>query len=920
MKNTCLLVALFFLLFSGCSNRPDADDTCQDLDGDGYGTGVGCLGTDCNDEDSQVNPGTAEVPYDGVDNDCDTSTLDDDLDGDGFDHDLDCNDNDQDINPDAEEICEDGIDQDCDGSDADCECIDADQDGHPDIGCGGDDCDDSNPQVNPDQQELCGNGIDDDCDTGTPDLWDGDEDDYNCLDDCDDADPLVSPGVQEQCGNGVDDDCNADTPDLWDADEDGFDCYQDCDDTLASCNLDCSSCVEPVLQSAHAADGGGNLDAEPSDTVTLTFDRDVAIKTGFDSPSQAEIDACLQLSNGLSWGSGTSVQVDQSTVTVTLGGADYTIEDGAELTIAGDCITHATESVLPATGSSPISGSFSPPAVSGSVIISEVMWNPSAVSDDAGEYVELYNTSDSPISLARWSLTDASDTSPLVFSDVEIPAGGYIVVAKSSVPVDNGGIDNVVAEIGFSLNQGGDTLTLSDHTDAVIDTVTYGSGWPGGDGVAMELSQDKLDADQNDDISSWCDAETTYGMGDFGTPGVENGDCPTTPPPTLVSAVAVDAGGSIGSEPTDVVVLTFDKNVALKSGFDAPSQADIDACLPLEGGLSWGTQAAVQAADSVVTITLGGTDITIETGVNLAVAGDCIFDAVENSLLATGSAGITGSFDPGTGDPTILSVEPAVIAHGSDVVITGDSMSGSTVTVTLGGIEQTITENTAVHIRFGPVADSQPVSSAVGDQELIVHVDGVDSNSQAVSVVHLVINELDSDTPSSDQQEFVEISAGLGGADLYGYVMVLYNGSSDTSYLAIDLGQGDGSVVSDSNGRILLGNAAVVPAPDIVFPDGTLQNGADAAAIHQGLSTGFPNGTPASDAAIIDALVYGTSDPVDSLLLETLLGTGPQSIQLDEGLNSNSSTESVSRCFPERLDGRSFVVGTPTPADDNACP
>ncbi|MCB9689523.1 MAG: putative metal-binding motif-containing protein [Alphaproteobacteria bacterium] len=249
-----------------------------DADGDGFGaSGVvvhscqpveGRVTTkgDCDDADPAIHPGAAEV-CNGIDDDCDPATDEDELagvrvwrdrDGDGYggldpyavrcprgdDATVggDCDDDLAATHPGAAEITCNDIDDDCDPETPDGRVYyrDADRDGfgdpndsvvacqHPGPGwiSDGTDCDDGDPSIR-----------------GFAEYWeDADGDGYGggssqvgCPPpdtverggDCDDEDPLVNPWRCEQC-NGVDDDCNGLVDDgvtttYWpDADGDGY--------------------------------------------------------------------------------------------------------------------------------------------------------------------------------------------------------------------------------------------------------------------------------------------------------------------------------------------------------------------------------------------------------------------------------------------------------------------------------------------------------------------------------------------------------------------------------------------------------------------------------------------------------------------------------------------------------------------------
>jgi len=309
------------------STYPGADETCDgedndcdsevdegvtltfyvDADGDGFGddsttaeaceagSGYSADGTDCDDSDSSVYPGAAEV-CDAADNNCDGSvdegvmtTFYMDADGDGH-----------------------GT------SVASTEACEA-PDGYADST---DDCDDSDPMVSPSASEVC-NGYDDDCDDLVDDadvlegesvIWytDGDGDGYgdpagetssSCAGaagmvadatDCNDADAAINPGADELC-NSLDDDCDGEIDEdaadalTWHPDADG-DGYGDASTSLVSCDpimlgytIDGTDCDDTDASSKPDAeevcdgldnDCDGEADEDATDAVGWYIDAD----------------------------------------------------------------------------------------------------------------------------------------------------------------------------------------------------------------------------------------------------------------------------------------------------------------------------------------------------------------------------------------------------------------------------------------------------------------------------------------------------------------------------------------------------------------------------------------------------------------------------------------------------------------------
>jgi len=317
----CTSVLLLTALL-GCRQDPPKDldtgpatvvtDTAKqdDKDADGYGVSEG----DCDDDNANVHPDGEEVAYNGIDDDCDPSTPDDDLDGDGYLAEVDCDDGDFTVNPGAEDVC-DGIDNDCSGVADDGEgtswYLDADGDGYGDpetevTGCDaptgyvatGDDCDDTDPAYHPGADESdCTDPNDYNCD-GSVGYADLDGDGTPACQDCDDREDDVFPGAVESC-NGVDDDCDTEVDedavdaDTWYLDADG-DGWGDDAFVLAACDA----------PEGYAAQGGDCNDADAaynpdaSEVCTDPNDYNCDGSVGYADADGDGFAACLECDDG----------------------------------------------------------------------------------------------------------------------------------------------------------------------------------------------------------------------------------------------------------------------------------------------------------------------------------------------------------------------------------------------------------------------------------------------------------------------------------------------------------------------------------------------------------------------------------------------------------------------------------------------
>ena len=180
-----------------------------------------------------------------------------------------------------------------------------------------------------------------------------------------------------------------------------------------------------------------------------------------------------------------------------------------------------------------------------------------------------------------------------------------------------------------------------------------------------------------------------------------------------------------------------------------------------------------------------------------------------------------------------------------------------------------------------------------------------------VTFSQVVINEIDPDTPSTDQKEFIELKSTTANFSLNGYVLVFFNATSTSpfpgtlSYNAIDL---DG-YSTDVNGIFLIGNVLLSPTPALSMLDTTLQNGPDAIALYQANDTNFPLNTPATTTGLVHAIAYSNNGNTQPTALMNILDL---TVCVNENATSNAANHSIQR----KVDG-TYEVKAPTPGMNN---
>ena len=165
----------------------------------------------------------------------------------------------------------------------------------------------------------------------------------------------------------------------------------------------------------------------------------------------------------------------------------------------------------------------------GEILITEIMFDPSALSDTEGEWLEIYNNSDQMLNLQNLILGRDDVNRHTIADPIELLPGEYFVFARTGTATSAS--NTYIYGSDISLTNSGAVLAIYNEgteTDpgALIFSVDYGAVYfPSPTGASISLNLDGFNPADAVLGTSWCTATSVYNTGDLGTPGSENDLC-----------------------------------------------------------------------------------------------------------------------------------------------------------------------------------------------------------------------------------------------------------------------------------------------------------------------------------------------------------------------------------------------------------
>lgn len=159
----------------------------------------------------------------------------------------------------------------------------------------------------------------------------------------------------------------------------------------------------------------------------------------------------------------------------------------------------------------------------GDLIVSEVLANPAAVSDTQGEWLEIYNASQSNLDINGLVLRDNGSNQHTISAATPllIGAGEYFVLGRSENQATNGNYQPDYVYSNFTLSNSNDAIVLEWLGESIFSLDYTAANSFGTAGVSMTL-EGTLPAQISAASYGATAPEYTFGAGDRGTPGTGN--------------------------------------------------------------------------------------------------------------------------------------------------------------------------------------------------------------------------------------------------------------------------------------------------------------------------------------------------------------------------------------------------------------
>lgn len=160
------------------------------------------------------------------------------------------------------------------------------------------------------------------------------------------------------------------------------------------------------------------------------------------------------------------------------------------------------------------------PSTVSSLVINEINYKSSDFFNTE-DWVELFNPTEAPINISGWKFYGSSNADFYQFKPgTQVEAKQYLVLSRDTAMFKSlwNNTTNLLGNIPFGLSSEGETITLKDNSDKVVDEVSYqpGGSWPAaaaGSGSTLALLNPQFD---NSKTENWRASQKK------GTPGFLN--------------------------------------------------------------------------------------------------------------------------------------------------------------------------------------------------------------------------------------------------------------------------------------------------------------------------------------------------------------------------------------------------------------